>query len=306
MNARELDFVVVVPTLDEERSIAITIGELRAALEGYSFDILVVDGRSHDGTDQIASQKGVKVIYQRSRGYGDALRTGFLYVRRNMKARVIVMMDGDSTYDPNDVPKLVEPLLADRADMVIGNRFSKLEKGAMSITNRVGNRILSSLAKVALRLNISDTQCGLRAFRTELVDDMELGTDGMGFATEMIADARRVKARITEEPVAYRPRLGNTKLSPLKDGLRILGTIVRLIRDSEPLLFFGALGAVLGTIGLALGIQLTLEWLETKTIGRLPTVMLTVLLMVASTQLFSLGLVADMIKRTRGRKAAPG
>ena len=298
----ESDFVIVMPTLNEEKGVARTIDEVRTALEDWNFDILVVDGRSHDGTDTIASQKGVKVVYQRNIGYGDALRTGFLYARRNMKTKAIVMMDADSTYDPNDIPGLVEPLLTEDADMVIGNRFLRNEKGAMSLTNRAGNRILSWFARFTLRLNIHDTQCGLRAFRTELVDCMDLSAEGMPFATEMIADVRSARGRIIELPVAYRPRNGKSKLSPLKDGLLILGTIIRLVRDTQPLLFFGASASIFGVIGIVLGIDVAMEWMQTKTITRLPTVMLAVLLLIGATQLFTFGLVADMIKRLRIRR----
>lgn len=297
-----MELIVVMPTLNEAESIARAMDAVRLALNGVTFDILVVDGHSQDGTDKIASEKGAKVIYQKNRGYGDALRTGFLYVRRNLDAKAIVMMDADSTYDPWDIPKLIEPISIDMADMVVGNRFAKLEKGAMSLTNKIGNRILSWVARLTMRIPVHDTQCGLRAFRTRLVDEMTLSADGMPFATEMIADAYSAKARIMELPVWYRPRQGKTKLNPLRDGLRIFGTIIRLVRDTRPLLFFSALAATLGVIGLALGIDVSLEWFRTKTIQRLPTLLLTVLLLIGSMQLFTLGLIADMIRSREGRR----
>jgi dolichol-phosphate mannosyltransferase len=115
----------------------------------------------------------------------------------------------------------------------------------------------------------------------------------------MLVEAKFLGARISEVPVAYRERVGCTKLNPLKDGMRILGTMIRLMRDTQPLLFFGGIGVFLGVIGLVLGIEVTLEWLRTGAISRIPTVMLSVLLMVSSMQFFTLGLVADMIKRLR-------
>lgn len=137
-------------TTDPKASVVIPVknGEdfigkwVQAVLKDMSFEVLLVDGDSDDGTDKIASGKDAKMIYQRNRGYSDALRTGFLYVRHNMGEKAVVMMDADSTYDPKDIPIPVGPLLSSEADMV-GNRFPKLEKGAMTLTNKIGNKILS-------------------------------------------------------------------------------------------------------------------------------------------------------------------
>lgn len=299
---KSLDVVVVIPALNEAEGIATTIEDCQIALRDSLFEILVIDGRSSDGTDRIALSKGARVIHQRRRGYGDALQTGFLYATQKMNAKAIVMIDADSTYDPLDVPSLLQPILADQADMVIGNRLQGMTNGAMTMTNRVGNRLLSWVARVTLNISLRDTQCGLRAFRTELIDCMDFDADGMPFAIEMIANAVAARARIAEVPVGYRPRTGKTKLSPLKDGFRILGTMIRLVRDARPLLFFGLSGLILGVTGLAFGLDVTLEWFKTGTIRRLPTVMLAALLIIGSMQFLTLGLVADMIKRSFRRR----
>lgn len=291
--------VIVIPALNEAKSVEKVLDEIVGVFADSEVAVVVVDGHSTDGTDDIARKKGAHVIYQWNHGYGDALRTGFLHARDSLSASIIVMMDADFTYDANDIPKLVEPILKGKADLVLGNRLAHLEEGAMPFINRVGNRILSWVAKAALRIKVCDTQCGLRAFRSELVECMDLETEGMPLAIEMLAEAKFAGARIVEVPVTYRKRVGDTKLNPLRDGLRILGTTIRLMRDTQPLLFFGGLGAFLGIIGLAFGIDVTLEWFRTGTVGRVPTVMLASLLMISGVQLFALGLVADMIKKLR-------
>jgi len=296
-----IDLVVVIPALNEAQGVGTTIDEVHSALKGINYEILVVDGQSHDGTPSIASEKGAKIIHQRGTGYGDALRAGFLYAKERMDPKIIVMMDADLTYDPRDIPNLIQPILTDGADMVIGDRFPRMMKGSMTLTNRIGNKILSWVARRTLGVRISDTQCGLRAFRTELLDSIDMTVEGMPFATEMIVEAHSTRARIKEVPVTYRPRSGKTKLDPIVDGLRILATIIRLIRDTKPLLFFSSLGGLMFVAGLALGTDVTLEWLRTGTISRLPTVMLAVLLLIGSIQVSSIGLVADMIKRIRTR-----
>jgi len=192
--------------------------------------------------------------------------------------------------------------LKGEADLIVGNRFAGMQKGAMPFVNRIGNRLLSWFARATLRLKVHDTQCGLRAFRSELVDCFYLEAEGMPLAIEMLSEAKFARARVSEVPVTYRPRVGVTKLNPSRDGLRILGTMIRLMRDTEPLLFFGAIGFVLGMSGLWFGVDVTLEWLRTGSVGRVPTVMLSVLLLFGAMQFFTIGLVADMIKRLRKRR----
>jgi glycosyltransferase involved in cell wall biosynthesis len=229
------DSVILIPTLNEAPGIGTTIDEIRAALRGMHFEILVIDGHSNDGTDTIAWEKGATVIYEERSGYGNALRAGFMHVRRNVRSKAIVTIDADSSYDPKDMASLLEPIFAGRADLVVGDRFPRLQKNVMPIANRAGNKMLSWMARVALGLSLHDTQCGLRALRTELVDKMTMNAQGMSFATEMIGDAHFAGASIREVPVAYRRRVGKSKLRLLMDGLRIATTIVRLANDARSL-----------------------------------------------------------------------
>nr|MQY62269.1 glycosyltransferase [archaeon] len=249
---------------------------------------------STDGTDEIAKDMGADVIYQRGRGYGNALKTGFFYARKRLDAKVIVMMDADLTYDPKHIPKLVAPILNDEADMVVGNRFAGMQEGAMPFVNMVGNRVLSLVAKLALGLNVYDTQSGMRAFKSELLDRMNLVAVGMPLAMEMLAEAHSVDARIREVPISYRPRVGETKLNPIKDGGRILGTTVRLMFDIRPLLFFGIIGTVLGVMGLLLHyVTLPIE---------LVNVVFPFIFIIGGMLLFWLGFVTFLVRKLRRRK----
>jgi len=300
--ARASDFpklVVVIPALNEAKSIGGVLDEISESLSGIAYSVVVVDGNSTDGTSEIARQKGAIVVDQRGVGYGDALLTGFLFARNNLDAGLIAMMDADMSYDPKDIPVLMEQIIDGKADLVVGNRFKGMEEGAMPFVNRIGNRVLSWIARRCLRLKVSDTQCGLRVFRADLVDQLELTKEGMPFAIEMLVEAKFCGAKICEAPVSYRPRIGTPKLSPLKDGLRIFGTILRLMRDTQPLLFFGGIGLILGATGVFLGLDVMLEWFRTRSVGRIPSVILSALLIIGSMQFFTLGLVADMIKGLR-------
>jgi len=291
-----LRVVVVIPTLNEEKAIGEVIDGLKDSLRAYDYQVLVVDGHSKDRTVESASGRGATVIYQDNTGYGDALLTGFRHSKGRLSADAIAMLDGDGTYDPRDLPRILQPLLEGKADFVIGNRLERLEKGTMTFTNRVGNRLLSWVTSGILKIKAGDTQCGFRAFRSELVDAMDLKAGGMPFATEMLVEAKQAGAKIVEVPVVYHRRVGETKLHPLRDGLKIFGIFLRLTRDYEPLLFFGGFGLILLIAGILIGFEVVVEWLETGRITRLASVMLSALLVMSSIQLFSLGLVADMIK----------
>lgn len=223
---KEKKVAVIIPTLNEEKGIGLVLDHVKIAMQHYNHDILVVDGHSTDDTLRIVREKGASILFQSGIGYGDALRAGFGHACQSMDADIIVMTDADGTYDPYDVPALVNLILKDEADVVIGNRFERMNWEAMPFINRIGNRILSLIAETLLGIDVSDTQCGLRSMRADLVREVRLESDGMPFATEMLAKYKRVGARITEVPISYRARQGNTKMRRFRDGFAILQRIL--------------------------------------------------------------------------------
>jgi len=290
---------VVVPALNEEKGVGFLLDETKEAMKPFSYDLVVVDGHSIDGTRKIAEDRGAIVILQNSRGYGDALLSGFSFARRKLRADMLVMIDADESYDPKDIPRLLQPLVEGGADLVIGNRFSCMRRKSMSLRNKIGNKVLSWIARRILRISVSDTQCGLRAFRADLLDLLDLKTRGMPFAMEMLAEAKNAGARILEVPVSYRLRIGETKLNRFRDGFRILGVTLRLARDYEPLLFFGSLGFLLAAMGGAVGTNVVVAWATTGIIEHLASVSLAALFIIAGIQVFTIGLIAEMIRDTR-------
>jgi dolichol-phosphate mannosyltransferase len=180
-----------------------------------------------------------------------------------------------------------------------------MDHGAMTWTNSIGNKILSWFARRFLGVHVCDSQCGLRALTPDLVEIFNGQAKGMSFATEMLADAEQAGARIGEVSIVYRPRIGATKLSPLRDGVKIAGIILRLLRDYKPMLFFGGLGFASAFAGLALGFDVILEYMSTGTVTKIPTAILTAFLLGAGVQLASLGLLADMIKGQKPQKKLP-
>ncbi|MDH5689841.1 MAG: glycosyltransferase [Candidatus Bathyarchaeota archaeon] len=298
-NNSDLRIVFVVPTLNEEAGVGLVLDGISKVMQQNNYTVLVVDGHSEDKTVQIAKERGASIVFQRERGYGDALMTGFECACNSLKADILVMMDADGTYDPKDVPNLLNPILENRADLVVGNRFLGIKRGSMTFVNRVGNRMLSWIARRTLNIGITDTQCGLRALRADLMKHINFKAEGMSLATEMLAEAKQAKARIVEVPIAYHPRIGDTKLNPIKDGSRILGTILRLIRDYKPLLFFGAFGFIMASIGSFIGMNIVFEWLETGSVKHVPSLILSSMLVTTGFFVCMVGLLADMIKDLR-------
>jgi len=295
--SKKYDLAIVIPTLNEEKGLEITVNSIKESLDGkYSFVIVVVDGQSTDRTVEIAKSMGALVIMQRRKGYGDALQAGFHYVDTNLNSQITVMIDADGTYEPKDIIKMAEIISKGEADFVIGNRFANMDKNAMTTINKIGNKILSAIARTTLRTNVYDSQCGLRAFRSDLAKIFYTTSMGMPFATEMLAATNVYHIRIKEINTSYHERIGETKLTPFQDGSKILSTIVRLMRDTRPLTFFGIIGLAVIGIGLALGFEVILEYLKTGTVTKIPTAILSALLIILGVQTISLGLISDMIK----------
>lgn len=294
---KNCDIAVVVPTFNEEKGIEPTINSIKNVLGGkYSFKIVVVDGLSTDNTVDIAKSNGAIVIRQRRRGYGDALQTGFYYAETRLQSQVTVMLDADETYETKDISKMVDIIKNREADFVIGNRFANMEKDAMTKTNIIGNKILSAFARKFLQIKISDSQCGLRAFRTDLSSIFYDTSTGMPFATEMLSAVKTYQIKVKEIPTSYYKRVGEATLNPLQDGMRILNTIIRLTRDTRPLALFGTIGLILIAFGLYFGFEVVTEYLETGVILRVASTILSVLLIMLGVQFLSLGLIADMIR----------
>jgi len=144
------------------------------------------------------------------------------------------MMDGDNTYDAYEIPMLIDPIVNGHADVCLGNRFARMEPGAMNARNRLGNRMITRVINGLYGLKLKDSQSGFRALRKSALDSLDLDEDGMPFASEMIIDARKKSLRIVEVPVTYRQRIGEPKLKAYKDGSLIIasssawcGTITR-------------------------------------------------------------------------------
>jgi len=298
------DLAIVIPTLNEEKGLESTINSIKKSLDGkFSYIIVVVDGLSNDRTVEIAKSMNAVVIKQRRRGYGDALQAGFHFVDNKLNSSITVMLDADGTYEPKDIVKMTEIINNGEADFVIGNRFAHMEKNAMTRMNKIGNKILSYISRKTIGTKVSDSQCGLRAFRSDLANIFYTSSMGMPFATEMLVATKTYQVTVKEIPTSYYTRIGETKLTPMHDGAKILSTIVKLMRDTRPLAFFTIIGLVAIGVGLGFGYEVASTYLETGTVTQVPSAILATLLIILGVQSISVGLISDMIKsRTEDKR----
>lgn len=222
MNAetsQEVLVSVVMPCLDEAEGVGVCVEKALRALDemGVPGEVVVADNGSTDGSQEVATAAGARVVHEGRRGYGSAYLKGLSEAR----GKYLVMGDADNTYDFSDLRRFIEPL-QDGADMVMGTRLKgEILPGAMPWTHRwIGNPILSGMLKLFFRTSISDSHCGMRSFTREAYERMSLRATGMEFASEMVVSALREKLDVREIPITYHPREGESKLSGLRDAWR--------------------------------------------------------------------------------------
>jgi len=211
---------IVIPAFKEGRTIRKVIRDLKNSLS-YNTEIIVVDGYSNDGTEEIVKEENVRFVTEKRMGYGRAIKTGIDHA----KGDIVVIIDADDTYDASDINRVVQPLLKDEADVCLASRLGgKLLPGSMPGMNLFGNRMFTSMYNVLYSQNVSDTQTGFRAMKKKAIDCLDLYSDGMGLATVFLTEAAKKGFRITEFPSVYRPRddESQTKMNRLKAGWEIL------------------------------------------------------------------------------------
>jgi hypothetical protein len=277
---------VVIPCLNEAENIERCVMASLQAMElsGIAGEVIVADNGSEDGSGELAQIAGARVICEPRRGYGSAYLAGFAAAR----GAYIVMADADLTYDFNEIPRFVAELDAG-ADMIIGDRMSSIHPGAMPWHHRyIGNPLLSRFLNLLFHTGVRDAHCGMRAFRRDRLERLELRTTGMEFASEMVVRAAQERLDIRQLPIEYLPRGGESKLSSFHDGWRHLRFLL-LHSPNHLFIVPGALMSLLGAL-VSLMVLARIDVLERH--WDLHALIGGSLLLIVGAQIMSLGLCA--------------
>lgn len=286
---------VVLPCYNEEAGIGQTIAGFREALPGAT--IYVYDNNSADRTREVARKAGAIVRSERQQGKGHVVMRMFA----DVDADIYVMADGDLTYDPGAAPVMVNMLIADQLDMVVGTRRHS-EKQAYRGGHVLGNRIFTGLLSGLFGRSFSDIFSGYRVFSRRFVKSFPVISSGFEIETEISVHALELKMPVGEVETTYaaRPEGSQSKLSTYSDGWRILRTIVTLYRVERPALFYGLIGAMLVALALVLAIPLVITYANTGLVPRFPTAILVTGIIIIAVLCFFAGLILDTV--TRGRR----
>lgn len=296
---RDLKVEIIIPTLNEETAIKELLQSIRAHTLPIEISVLVIDGGSTDHTVEICKRENVRVIRQKSKGKGNAMKEAVEY----SSADVLVFIDGDGTYSIDDLSSLLEPILTDKADMVVGSRIlGKREKGSISTLNMLGNKFFNKTINFAIHSKVTDSLSGYRAMRKSIFDELILFSFNFEIEVEITVETLAKGYRIFEVPIKYGTRKGTpTKLNPINDGVKIARTLLFILMNVNPLKFFGIISLSFVVAGLYPGIYVVLEKIHTGEIVSMPSVVFASLLFVTGALSLVIGLVSELIVRSRRR-----
>lgn len=285
---------VLVPCHNEEQTIASVVRNFRTALPAA--DIYVFDNNSSDLTVDCARNAGAIVKSVRDPGKGNVVRRMFA----DVEADVYVMVDGDDTYDAQSSASMINTLLTDGLDMMVGVRKTE-EAAAYRTGHRFGNRLLTGAVRRLFGRTFTDMLSGYRVFSRRFAKSFPAHSRGFEIETELTVHALQLRMPVGEQVTAYRSRPENStsKLNTYKDGFKILGTIIGLMKSERPLVFFSFGFALCVTLSVVLALPVLITFLQTGLVPRLPTVLLSASLGLLGMILLTCGLVLDTV--TRGR-----
>ena len=289
-----MKIAVLVPCYNEAKTIAKVVRDYRAALP--EADIYVYDNNSTDGTAALAKEAGAIVCHERMQGKGNVIRAMF----RQIEADAYLMTDGDDTYPAEHAREMVDLVLHDKVDMVVGDRLGSTY---FTVNKRpfhnVGNRLVRVLVNRIFRGNIADLMTGYRAFSDQFVKSFPVLSKGFEIETEMSIHALDKNLSIQSVKVDYRdrPADSHSKLNTYTDGLRVLRTVGMLYKEYRPLSFFGIFALFFFLLGGILFIPVMLEYIATGLVPRFPTLIVSGVMEMLSMLMLVCGLILDTVAK---------
>lgn len=290
---------VLIPCYNEEKTIEKVVADAKVALPDAV--IYVYDNNSSDQTAVLAERAGAVVHYEYQQGKGNVIRRMF----REIDARCYVMVDGDDTYPMESAVPMVEKVLNHQADMVVGDRLSStyFAENKRPFHN-FGNSIVRSSINRLFGCDIQDIMTGMRAFSYNFVKSFPVLSEGFEIETEMTIHAVNNHLQIENEIIEYRdrPEGSESKLSTYSDGIKVLGTIVKLYKNYKPMGFFGIFAAILAALAAILFFPVLGEYLKSGVVLRFPTLIVSGFAMIAALQSLFAGLILSNVAKNDRRQ----
>lgn len=295
------NIAIVIPVYNEEKTIEKVIKSFFDLKKDLS--IYVIDNNSNDRTLEIVEKTSkdlnitINILSVEKQGKANAVREAL----RIIDSQVYVLIDGDNTYSAHDLDKLIEPVIKDGVDMVVGNRFTEggYEKENKRIFHNFGNKLVRRLINFLYKSDLKDIMSGYRALSRKFVKNFPIMSEGFELETEMTLHCLDKKFKIKEVPISYKDREAGSfsKLSTFKDGFKILKTIFIIFKDYKPLLFFSALSFLSFIFGIGLGILPIYEFIKYQYVYKVPTAILATGFIIISLILFAIALILDTVSK---------
>jgi len=291
-----MKILVGIPAYNEEKTLADVIREIKDVMNKhkYNYSILVLDDGSTDRTVEIAKELGCTVYsHQRNMGLVEAFKSEIKKFLES-KADIFLHIDSDGQYPASYIPSLIKKI-EEGYDLVLGSRFRGKIEG-MPFMKRWGNRAFAKVLSKLTKVKLTDTTTGFRAFNKQVAREIEI-INTFTYTQEQIIRATRQNFRIVEIPINSRKtRPSKLFKNPFEYAIKAWINIFRIYRDYEPLKFFGIFGGIFILIGLAVGIWLLINFINTGKFGHTPTLILVTILILIGIQIVSFGFLADKIR----------
>ena len=295
-----MKLVITIPAYNEEKTIGDVILKIKKIMkkEKYSYKILVVDDGSTDNTANVSKKSGANVFsHPRNYGLAETFRTE-IKKSLELKADVIVHIDADGQYQPEEIPKLFKEI-KNGYDLVLGSRFlGKIEY--MPLIKRLGNKLFSKVVSNITKTKITDAQTGFRAFTKDMAKQIDVISTHT-YTQEQIIRAVLEKFKIKEVPVNFKRRKGKSRLlkNPIEYGIKALLNIMRVYRDYEPIKFFGLFSIFFFLIGAVIGTYFLYLHFTVGISGHLGLVIIMIISIITGTQITLFAFFADMLRNRR-------
>jgi len=287
-----MDIAVLIPTLNEEITIAKVIHDFRREIPKAK--IYVYDNNSEDNTVEIARKMEAIVKIVKKRGKGVVVQKMF----DEVNADIFVLVDGDDTYPPEKVKEMIRLVENDTTDMVIGARLGSFKKEKRSFVHKVGNKLIAKSLNACFPSRVTDLLSGYRVMNKEIVKSLNLLSSGFAIETEITIKALENNFRIKEVPIQYRerPEGSKSKLKSFHDGYSILTSILNLFRDYRPLQFFLVLSIMAFAIATGFGYNVVKDLVIFGKVKSIPNLIMAILFILIAFQFLAMGFVTSSIR----------